>query len=131
MYESLLKELNGRNVVVKPEDVHQYLQMWGFRQADMTKILEKVQNISSDQLDAERKARLITFLKGTKHEASLDDIKAALVSLFLFGVCFSISTVTISDLTQKTPLFFSFYRAICMDLRNCAANQQEKIFQKL
>lgn len=83
VYESLLKELNGYNVIVKPEDAHQYLQTWGFRQPDMTKILEKVQDIPSDKLDSERKSRLITFMKGTQHQASLDDIKAAFVSPFL------------------------------------------------
>lgn len=78
VYESLLKELNGRETVVKPEDAYQYLQRWGFRQADMLKILQKVDEIQS--LDEDRKARLITFLKAIKNKSTLDEIKAAFVS---------------------------------------------------
>lgn len=47
----------------------------------MADILQRVDEIPSHHLDNERKARLVTFLKGTKHEASLNEIKAALVSL--------------------------------------------------
>lgn len=78
VYESLLKELNGREAVVKAEDAYQYLQRWSFRQADMLKILQKVDEIQS--LDEDRKSRLITFMKGIKNNATLDEIKAAFVS---------------------------------------------------
>lgn len=83
VHESLLKELNGREAVVKPDDVYTYLQRWGFRQSDMTKILQKVDEIPSDSLNLERKARLSTFLKGIKNKATLDEVKAAFVSAYL------------------------------------------------
>lgn len=89
VYESLLKELNGRNVIVEPDDVKEYLQRWGIREADMADILQRVESIPSNQLDNERKARFITFLKGTKHQASLNELKAALVSeMFFFSLQF-------------------------------------------
>lgn len=75
--------MNGRNVIIKPEDWQKYLQRWGYQQNDLTEILRRAENIPSDRLDADRKARLITFLKATEHLASLDDVKVALVSLFL------------------------------------------------
>lgn len=88
VYESLLKELNGRVSNVKPEDQYQYLQRWGFRQSDMDKILQKVNEIPSDRLNTERKARLITFMKGIQNKATLDEIKAALVSTTSISVFF-------------------------------------------
>lgn len=82
----MLKELNGCDAVVRPEDVYTYLQRWGFRQQDMEKILQKVNGIPSDSLNAERKARLVTFLKGIQNKATLDEIKAAFVSEFVFAL---------------------------------------------
>lgn len=84
VYESLLKELNGRDAVVKPDDAYIYLQRWGFRQNDMAKILQKANEIPSDSLNAKRKARLTTFLKGIQNEATLDEIKAAFVSTLIY-----------------------------------------------
>lgn len=78
--------MNGRNVVIKSEDWQKYLQTYGYRQSDIDEILKRAEKIPSDQLDVDRRARLLTFLKGTKHEASLADIKAALVSI---SACFS------------------------------------------
>lgn len=75
--------MNGRNVIVTPDDWQKYLQRWGFRENDLAEILRRAENIPADRLDAERKARLVTFMKATKHEASLDDVKAALVSQFI------------------------------------------------
>lgn len=97
MYESLLKELNGLDSIVKPEDQQQYLQRWGIRQNDMADILHRVEMISSSQLNAERKARLVTFLNGTKHEATLDEVKAALVSEFFLYPFKKHSTMQIID----------------------------------
>lgn len=75
--------MNGRNVVIKAEDWQKYLQTYGYRQSDIDEILKRAEKIPSDQLDADRRARLLKFLKGTKHEASLDDVNAALVSTFV------------------------------------------------
>lgn len=76
--------MHGDEVIVKPEDAYQHLQRWGYPQTVHAKIIQRAENIPSDQLDAVRKSRLITFLMMTKHEASLDEINAALVIRFLF-----------------------------------------------
>lgn len=84
----MLKELNGRVAVVRPEDAYTYLQRWGFRQNDMEKILQKANEIPADSLNTERKARLTTFLKGIQNKATLDEIKAAFVSRFIHLIDF-------------------------------------------
>lgn len=76
--------MNGRDVLITTEDWHKYLQTWGFQQSDLDEILKRVDNIPSDKLDSDRKARLLTLLKGTKHEATLDDVKAAHVSTEIY-----------------------------------------------
>lgn len=78
--------MNGGNVIITAEDWQKYLQRWGFRENDLAEALRRAENIPSDRLDADRKARLITFMKATKHEASLDDVKAALVSQSFFWI---------------------------------------------
>lgn len=74
--------MNGRNTVITPNEWQTYLQRWGYRENDVAEILRRAENIPADRLDVSRKARLLTFLKAIKHEASLDDVKAALVSFF-------------------------------------------------
>lgn len=61
-------------------DAHEYLQKWGFQQSGVVALLEEIEKIPTDRMDAERKARFATFFKGFQRNAPLDDTKAALVS---------------------------------------------------
>lgn len=79
-----MKDLNGSNVVITPDDWQAYLHRWGYQQSDIDEILRRAEKISTDQFNPDRKARLLTLLKGTKHEATMDDVKAALVNIFDF-----------------------------------------------
>lgn len=120
MYESALKELNGRNAEIKPDDWQKYLQMWGYRQTDLDVILQRAEKITSDQLNADRRGRLLTLLKATKHEAPLDDVTAAAVSSSILFRAFGISSHLNFKLNNESieNKSFIFYRLICMDLRN-------------
>lgn len=71
--------MKGDKATVKPEDWQKYLQQWGFQENDFVEVLRRAENLTADRLDADQKIRLSTFLKGTKQEASLDDVKAAFV----------------------------------------------------
>lgn len=46
-------------------------------------VLHEGEKIPSDQLDAARKARLITFLKGIKQDSTFDEAKTAHVRISL------------------------------------------------
>lgn len=75
-----MNTLNARKVVVKPEDAQKAFQIIGVLPADMTNLLQAIDGIPSDRLDAERKARFVKFFKGFGREASLDDVKATFIS---------------------------------------------------
>lgn len=48
---------------------------------DLASLLGAIEEIPSDRLDAEKKARFVTYFKGFAKEASLDDVKAMLVCI--------------------------------------------------
>lgn len=79
-FENILKDLNGRRATIKLNDAHEHLQSYGISQAGLDALLQEIEEIPTDRMDAERKARFTTFFKGFKKEAPLDDTKAALVS---------------------------------------------------
>lgn len=78
--------------MIKLNDAHEHLQSYGFAQTGLASLLQEIEGIPTDQLDAERKARFTTFFKGFKKEAPLDDTKAALVS-FRLPIIFPLKTL--------------------------------------
>lgn len=62
------------------EDAQKYLKRNGVESTDQASLLKAIEEIPSDRLDAEKKARFVTYFKGFGKEASSDDIKAMLVS---------------------------------------------------
>lgn len=83
--------------MIKLDDAHEHLQRWGISQDGLVALLQELEEIPTDRVDAERKARFATFLKGFKKEASLDDTKAALVC-FRFS---RFSTIFLQSFTFK------------------------------
>lgn len=69
----------------------EYLKKYGFPVSYQEDNLRDIEQIPSDQLESSRRDRLITFLKGFRKEATLDAVKASLVSLenehFIYYIC--------------------------------------------
>lgn len=74
--------MNGHNVLITTEDWHKHLQTYGYRQNDFDEILKRVDRIPSNIWFTDHRERVMLFLKATKHKASLDDVRAAHVSVF-------------------------------------------------
>lgn len=53
--------MGGRNVVIKVEDCQKYLQTHGYRQSDLDQVLQRAGKIPSDQLNANRRVRLLNM----------------------------------------------------------------------
>lgn len=77
--------LKGRQAKVTAEDAQKYLGRYGVASNDLAALVKAIEEIPSDRLDAERKARFVTYFKGFGKEASLDDINAMLVSFHFIG----------------------------------------------
>lgn len=60
--------------------MHKEFQKYGLPAKDLNQILEEIEKLPSDRLDADRKARILTFFKGFSTAATLDDAKALFVS---------------------------------------------------
>lgn len=75
-----MKELNARNVIIDPVATHKKFQKYGLPAKDLNQILQEIEKLPSDRLDAELKARILTFFKGFGAEATLNDTKALFVS---------------------------------------------------
>lgn len=76
----LLHALNGRNSLIDPISAHKQINRNGLPANDLDRILQEIENIPSDRLDADRKTRFITFFRGFSSDATLKDVKALLVS---------------------------------------------------
>lgn len=64
MSDSVLRDMNGATVVITPEQWHNYLKTHGYTQSDLNEILRRGEQIPLVQLDTDRRARLIKFLRG-------------------------------------------------------------------
>lgn len=105
-FENILKDLNGRRATIKLNDAHEHLQSYGISQAGLDALLQEIEEIPTDRMDAQRKARFTTFFKGFKKEAPLDDTKAALVSL-RFLTIFPFKRRSTSTLNVTIPILLS------------------------
>lgn len=72
--------MNARNVIIDPVEAFNQLHDNAVPTGNLNRHLQEMENIPSDRLDSELKARISIFIKGFSPEATLDDVKALFVS---------------------------------------------------
>lgn len=69
-----------KNETINADDVVEYLKRYGFPASYQEDNLRDIEQIPTDQLEPNRRDRLITFFKGFRRDATLDAVKASLVN---------------------------------------------------
>ena len=72
--------MGARDAVIDPVEAYNKYKDDGIDGNDFNGLIHEIENVPSDRLDADRKARILTFIKGFAENASLDDVKATFVS---------------------------------------------------